>query len=280
MTADPSGTSDPSVTADPSGTSVTGGDLHSVVRILAAAGCVAAEEEAVELVRVAGAPDELAALVARRTAGEPLAWLVGSTPFCGLDVLVDPGVYVPRWQSETLARRAADLLPPDGTALDVATGSGAVAVVLRQRRPGARVLATEADPVAVACARRNGVDVREGLLDDPLPEGMAGTVDVLCAVLPYVPTGALHLLPRDVVAHEPRRALDGGADGLTLVAELVIRSTRWVRPGGWLLLEVGEDQVDAVVGLMGSAGYGDTEVLADGDGDPRGVAGRRTRPEG
>ena len=109
---------------------------------------------------------------------------------------------------------------------------------------------------------------------------MAGTVDVLCAVLPYVPTGALHLLPRDVVAHEPRRALDGGADGLTLVAELVIRSTRWVRPGGWLLLEVGEDQVDAVVGLMGSAGYGDTEVLADGDGDPRGVAGRRTRPEG
>jgi release factor glutamine methyltransferase len=152
--------------------------------------------------------------------------------------------------------------------------------VLRQRRPGARVLATEADPVAVACARRNGVDVREGLLDDPLPEGMAGTVDVLCAVLPYVPTGALHLLPRDVVAHEPRRALDGGADGLTLVAELVIRSTRWVRPGGWLLLEVGEDQVDAVVGLMGSAGYGDAEVLADGDGDPRGVAGRRTRPEG
>jgi len=211
--------------------------------------------------------------------GEPLAWLVGSTRFCDLDVAVDPGVYVPRWQSEGLARRATELLPPDGTAVDVATGSGAVAAVLAHRRPGARVVATEVDPVAAACARRNGVDVREGSLDEALPDGMAGTVDVLCAVLPYVPTGALHLLPRDVVAHEPRTALDGGPDGLTLVTGLVSRSIRWVRPGGWLLVEVGEDQVDRVAVLMGSVGYIDTEVLADGDGDPRGVAGRRSPTE-
>lgn len=247
---------------------------------LAAAGCVAAEEEAVELIGSTRDPTALAALVARRVAGEPLAWLVGTARFCDLDVVVDPGVYVPRWQSETLARRAAALLPPDGTAVDVATGSGAVAAVLRHLRPGARVLATELDPVAAACARRNGVDVLLGPLDEPLPADVTGAVDVLCAVLPYVPTDALHLLPRDVVTYEPRRALDGGPGGLTLVAELVTRSTRWVRPDGWLLLEVGGDQVDRVAALMGSVGYTDADVLSDADGDPRGVAARRSRPAG
>jgi release factor glutamine methyltransferase len=251
-----------------------------VTGALVAAGCVAAEEEAAELIGVARDPTVLAALVARRVAGEPLAWLVGTARFCDLDVAVDPGVYVPRWQSETLARRAAELLPPAGTAVDVATGSGAVAAVLRRLRPGARVLATELDPVAAACARRNGVDVLLGALDEPLPDDLAGTVDVLCAVLPYVPTDALHLLPRDVVAYEPRRALDGGPGGLTLVAQLVARSTRWVRPHGWLLLEVGGDQVDRVAALMGSVGYTDTEELSDADGDPRGVAARRSRSLG
>ena len=250
-------------------------ELAAIIRVLAAAGCVAADEEAAELAAVAPDDDTLNSLVARRVSGEPLAWLVGATRFCELDIAVDPGVYVPRWQSEPLARRAAELLPPDGTAVDVATGSGALAVVLRHRRPAARVLATDIDPVAVACARRNGVDVHEGRLDVPLPEQLAGTVDVLCAVLPYVPTGALHLLPRDVVTYEPRRALDGGDDGLHLVGELVARSTHWVRPGGWLLLEVGGDQIEPVSVLLRAAGYADGEVLLDGDGDPRGVAGRR-----
>jgi len=235
---------------------------------------VAADEEAVELLAAAGDAGTLEALVARRVAGEPLAWVVGSTRFCGLDVAVDPGVYVPRWQSETLARRAAELLPPDGTAVDVATGSGALAVVLAHRRPAARVVATELDSAAVACARRNGVDARQGRLDEPLPDDLAGAVDVLCAVLPYVPTDALHLLPRDVRDHEPRRALDGGTDGLALVGELVARAPRWVRPGGSILLEVGADQIGPLTGLLESAGFGSTEVLLDGDDDPRGVAAR------
>jgi release factor glutamine methyltransferase len=250
-----------------------------VTRALVGAGCVAADEEAVEL--VAAAPDDAAldALVARRLSGEPLAWLVGTTRFCGVDVVVDPGVYVPRWQSEALAERAAAVLPDDGTAVDLATGSGAIARVLSARRPGARVVGTDVDPAALACARGNGVEVLEGPLDDPLPDALAGRVDVLCAVLPYVPTGSLHLLPRDVLAYEPRRALDGGADGLGLVGEVVARSPRWVRPGGWLLLEVGGDQVAAVTERYAAAGYGRLEVLVDGDGDPRGVAGR-LRPTG
>lgn len=245
-----------------------------MTRVLAGAGCVAADEEAAEL--VASAPDDatLDALVARRVSGEPLAWLVGTARFCGLDVHVEAGVYVPRWQSEALAGRAAALLPDDGVAVDVATGSGAIALVLSRSRPGARVVGTDVDPVALACARRNGVEVFEGRLDEPLPDGLAGRVDVLCGVLPYVPTGSLHLLPRDVLAYEPRRALDGGPDGLGLVGDVVARSPRWLRPGGWLLLEVGADQVDPLAERYGAAGFGDLEVVVDGDGDPRGVAGR------
>lgn len=237
---------------------------------------MAADEEALEL--TAAAPDDvtLDGWVARRTAGEPLAWITGTAKFCGISVSIDPGVYVPRWQSEPLARKAADLLPTDGTGVDLCAGSGAVALVLRAAHPRALVLATEAHPLAVANARRNGVDVRKGHLFDPLPDELAGAVDVVVAVAPYVPTSALHLLPRDVLAFEPRKALDGGQDGLEVVAEVVGSSRRWVRCGGWLLLEVGSDQVEPTSDLFQSAGYDQLSVLTDGDGDRRAVVGRRT----
>jgi release factor glutamine methyltransferase len=90
-----------------------------------------------------------------------------------------------------------------------------------------------------------------------------------------VPVDALHLLPRDVRAFEPRRALDGGDGGLSLLSVAVARSPRWVRPGGWLLLELGGDQAAAVTDLLEDAGYGRIEVLEDDDGDLRGIAGRR-----
>jgi len=234
---------------------------------------VAADEEAAELVARAVDDEELAALVARRTAGEPLAWITGTAPFCGIDIAVDPGVYVPRWQSEVLARRAAALLPRGGTAVDLCTGSGAIARVLAEARPSARVVATELDPLACACALRNGVDVRRGHLFDPLPGTLAGTVDVVVGVVPYVPVDALHLLPRDVLAYEPRGALDGGRGGTEVVAEVVAGSVGWMRARGWLLLEVGGDQIDPVRAMFASAGYRRVAVLCDGDGDPRAVEG-------
>ncbi len=241
---------------------------------------MAAAEEADELLVAAPDPDVLGAMLARRMAGEPIAWITGTTTFCGLTVVVHPGVFVPRWQSEALARTAADLLPERGTAVDLCTGAGAVALVLRAVRPGARVVATESDPVAAACARSNGVDVRVGDLDAPLPAGLAGQVDVLCGVLPYVPRDALHLLPRDVLAHEPRTALDGGEGGLELVTRVVTASPRWVTRGGWLLLEVGGGQFPEVEDLFARAGYQGIRVLVDGDGDPRAVCGRLGGPAG
>lgn len=235
---------------------------------------MAPEEEAAALRAAAADPDALEALVRRRAAGEPLAWLVGGVDFCGVRLRVDRGVYVPRCQTEALAERAASLLPPDGVAVDLCTGAGAVAAVLRARRPAATVLATDIDPAAVACARANGVEALLGDLDGPLPPALRGAVDVMTAVVPYVPTDELEFLPRDVLAFEPRRALDGGPQGVEVLSALVARSTRWLRPGGWLLLEIGGRQAVAVAAAMEGAGFGEIAILRDEEGDDRAIVGR------
>lgn len=249
-------------------------NLASVTSALETAGCIAAAEEAELLIRAADGGGELQRMVARRVTGEPLAWVVGSASFCGLDVPIEPGVYVPRWQSEPLALMAARLLLPAGLGVDLCTGAGAIAMVMRAARPDARVVATEIDPLAANCARRNGVVVYEGDLDQPLPSELVSQVDVMVGVLPYVPNEAFHLLPRDVQRFEPRRALVGGEGGLELVSTVVRRSPRWIRGGGWLLLEVGGDQIVEVTALLAASGFGDIATLQDEDGDPRGIYGR------
>jgi len=236
---------------------------------------VAPEEEAAQLVAAASCAGELETLVRRREAGEPLAWLVGAVEFCGLRISVHPGVYVPRPQTEALAERAASLLPPAGVAVDLCTGAGAVAAVLAARRPGATVVATDIDAGAVACARANGVDARHGDLDGPLPPSLVGVVDLITAVAPYVPTEELQFLSRDVRAFEPRRALDGGPTGMRVLSEVVRRATRWLRQGGWLLLELGGGQAATVAAGMETAGFECIAVLPDAEGDDRGIEGRR-----
>jgi release factor glutamine methyltransferase len=247
-------------------------DRASVTRSLAEAGCIAPAAEADELIAVAaGDRDVLDDLVSRRMTGEPLAWLTGAVTFCDIRLFVDPGVYVPRNQTEQLARRAATLLPPAGTAVDLCTGVGAIAAVLAAAVPSARVMATELDEGAARCARRNGVEVFEGFLDDPVPHELAHHVDVMTAVVPYVPTDSLRLLPRDVQAFEPRLALDGGTDGTDLLVEVARRSTRWLKPRGWLLLELGGDQASVMERLLPDLGFEGIDVMADEDADPRAI---------
>src|SRR4051794_37235078 len=131
--------------------------VTSLRELLERNGFVAADEEAAELVEAAGGDrDRLDALVARRLTGEPLAWITGWAEFCGERITIHPGVYVPRWQTEPMARRALERLPDGGTAIDLCTGSGAVAAVLSAK--AARVVASDLDPKAVACARANGVE--------------------------------------------------------------------------------------------------------------------------
>lgn len=245
-----------------------------MARRLSAAGCVAAEDEAAELVRVAaGDADRLESMVRRREAGEPFAWITGHTTFCGRRVTVDPGVFVPRPQTEELARRAAAVLPAGGRAVDLCAGSGAVAAHLGATVPGARVAAVDIDPAAASCARRNGVPALRGDIGAPL---RSGSIDVVTAVAPYVPTEALRLLPSDVQRHEPRLALDGGGDGLQLVERVVADAARLLAPGGWVLLEVGGTQAEAVTALLERADFVAVSAWHDEGGDLRGV--QATRP--
>ncbi|WP_345713677.1 putative protein N(5)-glutamine methyltransferase, partial [Kineococcus glutinatus] len=187
-----------------------------VVRRLRAAGCVYAEEEAALLVAQAGGAAELDDLVARRVGGLPLEQVLGWAQFCGVRVAVEPGVFVPRRRSEFLARTAAAVTPRGGVVVDLCCGSGALAVALSAAVPDLEVHAVDSDPVAVRCARGNlpGAQVLLGDLDAPLPDRLRGRVDVLVAVVPYVPSGEVALMPAEARLHEPRAALDGGADGL------------------------------------------------------------------
>lgn len=239
---------------------------------LVGAGCVAAEDEADELLEAAGDdPVALARLVDRRVGGEPLAWVTGHVTFVGLRVALCPGVYVPRWQSEGLARRGAALLPEDGVAADLCTGSGAIALALQRARPRARVMATELDPVACDCATANGVAVRRGHLGDPLLPELRHRCDVVTAVPPYVPTTSLGYLPRDVREREPTTALDGGRDGVHLLVPAVRSAAELLRPGGTLLLELGAGQDELLAPALAAAGLTQRGRLTDGDGDLRGI---------
>jgi release factor glutamine methyltransferase len=248
------------------------GDLETLTALLAAAGFLAAEEEAGELVaRAAGDGGLLDAMVARRLTGEPLAWITGSTAFCDLVIRVDPGVYVPRWQSEPLARRAAERLPTNGIAVDLCTGSGAIAATLTHLRPSARVVASDIDARAVACALSNGVDAYRGDLFTPLPRELEGHVDVVVGVVPYVPTPELPLLQRDTFTFESTLGYDGGRDGTDILRRVLRDSTRFLRGGGALLLEVGGAQHVVLDEELSRLGYNAAGVLVDEDGDVRGV---------
>lgn len=246
------------------------GDLASVTARLARAGCVAPRAEAAEIVAAATDTAAVEAMLARRVRGEPLSWVTGSALFCGRRVHVAPGVYEPRAQTEELARRAAALLPPGGTAVDLCTGSGAIAAHLRAEVPDAVVVATDIDPRAAACARRNGVHAVVAELAAPLRPSRG--VDVVTAVAPYVPTAALALLPADVQRHEPRRALDGGPDGLVSVRRVVAAAARLLRPGGRLLIEVGGGQDVELGPVLRAEGFVDVVPWSDSEGDLRGIA--------
>ena len=247
-------------------------ERDELVELLWRAGFVAADEDADDLIASsAGDRDRLDGLVARRLTGEPIAWIVGSTMFCGLEIRVDAGVYVPRWQTEPLARRAAHRLPGSGIAVDLCTGSGAIARVLASAHPKARVVASDIDARAVECARTNGIESFEGDLFEPIPLGLRGQVDVVVGVVPYVPTASLVLLQRDTFAFESSVPYDGGHDGADILRRVLAEARVWLRAGGALILELGGEQADALAPDIARLGYIDVRVIVDEEGDPRGI---------
>jgi release factor glutamine methyltransferase len=237
---------------------------------LRAAGSLASDEEAAELLAEAPNAETLESWIVKREAGEPLAWITGYCQFSDHRVRIDPGVYVPRAQSEELARRAARTLEASGKrAADLCTGCGAIALHMTTQVPDAKVVAVDIDMRAVASARRNGIPAVVGDLDRPLRQGV---FDVVTAVAPYVPTGQLRLLPRDVQRYEPRLALDGGEDGLDIVRRVIVAASRLLVPGGWVLLELGGEQDKALIPNLIGNGFGPASTWCDEDGDLRGLA--------
>lgn len=239
---------------------------------LASAGFVAALDEAEELLECSrGEVLVLESMIERRLLGEPLAWITGIATFCDVTLRVDSGVYVPRWQSEPMARAAVERLPSRGITIDLCTGSGAVAKALRTMRPHAHVVATDLDERAVACAASNDVEVYLGDLFAPLPRQLQGVVDVVIGIVPYVPSSSMSMLPRDTFAFESRWSYDGGEDGTDVLRRVITDSPQFLRPGGALLIELGGEQAELLEEELARHGFGDVIVHVDDDHDVRGI---------
>jgi release factor glutamine methyltransferase len=217
-------------------------------------------------------------LVRRRAQSEPVAHLVGHREFFSLDFAVSPDVLIPRPDTETLV---LDLITharrlPAPAILDVATGSGCIAIAAAVQVPAARVTASDVSPAALTLARQNadrhGVAARitflEGDLLAPLPAG--AQFDFLVSNPPYIPTAQLETLDREVRDYEPRLALDGGPDGLRFLATLLQQAPSVLVPGGRLLLEFTPEQAPALLELAtAQPELSDPAVLKDLSGRPR-----------
>ena len=246
-----------------------------IVTRLRAAGCVFAEDEARLLMSAARTPAGLDAMVDRRAAGLPLEQVLGWAEFCGLRISVAPGVFVPRRRTEFLVRQALSLARPGDVIVDLCCGAGAIGAALAAAVDRAEVHAADIDPDAVRCARLNlpGGHVYQGDLYQPLPASLRGRVAVLAANVPYVPTGEIGFLPPEARQHEPRAALDGGADGLAVLRRVAAGAPGWLAPGGHLLIESSERQVPRAEAAFAASGLA-ARVARSADFDVAVVIGR------
>jgi release factor glutamine methyltransferase len=242
-------------------------DHIAVIDALRRAGCVFAEDEAALLVEAATSEADLAAKVAQRVAGLPLEQVVGWAEFRGLRIIVEPGVFVPRWRTQFLVDQAIPLTRPHAVVVDLCCGTGALGMALAAAVPDVELYAADIEPAAVRCARRNVEpfgQVFEGDLFAPLPTALRGRIDVLLVNTPYVPTDELPFLPPEARLHEPAVALDGGPDGLDVQRRVAAEAADWLRPGGHLLVEVSQRQGATSAAIFSSAGF-EVRVAEDED---------------
>lgn len=219
------------------------------------------------------------ALVARREAGEPVAYLVGRRGFWTLDLAVTTDTLIPRPETELLVELALARIPlaADARVADLGTGSGAIALAVASERPQARVVATDRSAAALAVAGANAralgvrnVEFREGDWFAPLA---GGCFDLVASNPPYIAEDDPHL-GRGDLRHEPAAALASGRDGLDAIRTIIAGAPRHLASGGWLLLEHGWDQGVAVAALLRAAGFDDVGTHADLERRDRVTLGR------
>lgn len=228
-------------------------------------------------------PKEAAAVfdkyLLRRVKREPCQYITGSCEFYGLPFRVDTRVLIPRQDTEILVEEALKVLPEGGEVLDLCTGSGAIAVAIGNARPDAVVTATDLSEEALSLAsensRTNGCKVRflQGDLFEAIEAGKR--FDVICSNPPYVTEREYAKLMPEVKAYEPSLALLAGEDGLSVYRRLVAEAPRYLNSSGWLLVEIGCEQAQAVSQLFEEAGFQDVRVICDLAGLDRVVCGTR-----
>lgn len=215
-------------------------------------------------------------LLQRRLDGEPVAYILGRREFYGLPFEVGPAVLIPRPETELLVELALERLPPKGRVLDMGTGSGAIAVALAHTRPDAQVSALDVSREALATATRNaainGAEVR--FLESSWYQAVGSEqFDLIVSNPPYIAAGDRHLSEGDL-RFEPAGALTDHADGLSALRTIVAGAAEHLPPQGWLLMEHGYDQPQAVRELLAQAGFGEVQSWADLAGIERVSGGR------
>lgn len=261
----------------------TAGQHDALVDRLRRAGCVFAEQEATVLEGAASDSPELERLCARREAGEFLEHVVGGVEICGESLAVGPGSFVPRQRTVLLieaalveARRRSRPV-----VVEAYCGVAPVAALIGRRVPGAALHVTDSDPRPLVHARQNlprGAGVHRGSGVEALPRALAGTVDLVAAVPPYVPAGQWDLMPREPRECEPTAALVAGRDGLDEIRRLLGEAPHWLAPGGVLLIEMHRDQAPPALAVArGIDAYADRGTVDGEDGET--VLLRATLPD-
>lgn len=227
--------------------------------------------------------ESIRGLVRRRGNRECLAYVVGHKEFFGREFLVQPGVLVPRPDTETLIESLLAAIPLDAPCFvaDIGSGSGCIGLTLAAERPEVRVYAVDPSEIAIACTRANveamglkeRVAVLRGQWLDPIPPQRA--IDWVVSNPPYIPSGEIAQLEPEVRDFEPRLALDGGVDGLALYRKLIPLAAARARAG--VAVEVGQGQAPIVADWMAEAGLVDVTTTTDLSGTPRVVLGKKTK---
>ena len=233
-------------------------------------------------------------LVRRRATGEPLQQILGETEFWSRPFKVEPGVFIPRPETERLVETCLRLLEPlrradrAPVAVEIGCGSGIIAVTLALELPRLQVYASDVNPQAVALTLRNAralgagarVHAEPGPRFDPLPGHLRGQVDLLVSNPPYIRSDELPGLPTEVRDHDPHAALDGGPDGLRFYRAIASAMGDWLRPGGHVAVEIGADQGAVVGDILAASGATEVAVGQDYAGRDRVVTARLGNAEG